>query len=231
MSSVSADPSRVQRAYDRLRLLGLETIESAFPGVLPFYPGRFDISPYLADCSTVLDIGCGPQSIVGRSGASGYRVGLDIFRGCLAEGARNRTHEDFVQGDVARLCFRPGSFDAVVSLEVLEHLSKEQGTKLISSMESIAEKVVLLTTPNGFVEQEELEGNPFQRHLSGWTPEEFEALGFEVIGLNGAQGLRGRQGRLWLKPKLVAEWTAFLTQMAVQRRPSRSFQLLCIKRL
>jgi len=231
MTSGSAGQSRGQGAYDRFRLLGLQSLERSFPRVLPFYPGRFDLSPFLEGCSSVLDIGCGPQSLVSQCPGSCYSVGLDVFRGCLTEGSRNHTHTDFVQGDVRNLCFRPRSFDAVVALEVLEHLPKDQGSALLSAMETIASKAVLLTTPNGFVEQEELEGNPFQRHLSGWVPEEFRALGFEVVGLNGARGLRGPQGRLWLKPKLVAEWTSFLSQRFVQKRPSEAFQLLCVKRL
>lgn len=230
MTSPPAGTSLGQAAYDKIRARSLDTLESVFPRILPFYPGRFDLSPFLKDCSTVLDIGCGPDSIVGRS-IVGYRVGLDIFRDCLLQASKHGTHDDHVQGDVRRLPFREKSFDAVVLLEVLEHLPKDQGTALISSMESVARKAVLLTTPNGFVEQDTVDGNPFQQHLSGWSPSDFKAIGYEVIGLNGVRGLRGRQGRLWLKPKLAAEWMSFMSQRVVQGSPNRAFQLLCIKRL
>lgn len=67
----------------------------------------------------VLDLGCGKGRFGRRLAALGAEVvGLDGSRGMLDE-ARGIGR---VQGSAARLPFGPGTFDAVVAIEVLEHL-------------------------------------------------------------------------------------------------------------
>jgi len=76
--------------------------------------------------SGVLDVGCG----VGDNGRffvekRGCRyTGIDVSRTALAMGRRKYHHKRFrlVRGDMARLPFRKGSFDAVVSTYAIEHL-------------------------------------------------------------------------------------------------------------
>ena len=108
----------------------------------------------------------------------------------------------------AEKIFGPKSFDVVMAAELLEHLPKEDGPKLLAVCESVARKFVIITTPNGFLEQdpalapnEPWAKNPYQKHLCGWLPHELEALGYEV-GLNGAPGaVDGHQIIAWKIPK------------------------------
>lgn len=70
----------------------------------------------------VLDLGCGKGRFAGRLSDLGAQVvGLDVSRGML--GAAARRGLPCVQASGKRLPFRDRSFDAVVAVEVFEHLS------------------------------------------------------------------------------------------------------------
>jgi hypothetical protein len=103
---------------------------------------------------------------------------------------------NFTLGDAldAEKIFGPKSFDVVQAAEILEHLPKEKGPELLAVCERVARKLVIVTTPNGFLEQDPAlhpeEGwakNPYQKHLCGWETHELEALGYEARE-NGAPG-------------------------------------------
>jgi hypothetical protein len=81
--------------------------------------------------------------------------------------------------------FSPKSFDCVLALDLIEHLEKEEGFQLISMMEKIATKRVIIFTPNGLLPQQEFGGNRLQIHKSGWSVEEMREKGFRVIGILG----------------------------------------------
>jgi ubiquinone/menaquinone biosynthesis C-methylase UbiE len=72
----------------------------------------------------VLDLGCGKGRFAARLEEAGARVvGLDVSAAMLA-GAGGL---DRVRGSARRLPFRDGEFDAVVAIEVFEHLGDVDG--------------------------------------------------------------------------------------------------------
>jgi hypothetical protein len=80
--------------------------------------------------------------------------------------------------------------DAVICIQALEHLTREDGILLLQNISSYAKKLVVVETPNGFVYQEGTFDNPFQAHLSGWNYEDFDRLGYSIIGTFGLKFLR-----------------------------------------
>lgn len=75
------------------------------------------------------------------------------------------------------------SIDAVYLIDVIEHLPKEEGMKLLKMTEKIVRKQIIIFTPLGFVKQEVLDGGKdawglngakYQEHKSGWIPENFD---------------------------------------------------------
>ncbi len=80
--------------------------------------------------------------------------------------------------------------DCVVALHCIEHLSREDGLKLIDMMEKFSKKLTLIETPNGFVHQPPTEDNPWQEHLSGWTASDFRQRGYKVRGISGMKFLK-----------------------------------------
>lgn len=75
------------------------------------------------------------------------------------------------------------SIDSVYLIDVIEHLTKEEGVKLLEMTEKVVRNQIVLFTPLGFVRQEVLDGGKdawglngaeYQEHKSGWMPEDFD---------------------------------------------------------
>ncbi|MGO9607079.1 MAG: class I SAM-dependent methyltransferase [Candidatus Binataceae bacterium] len=178
---------------------------------------------------SVLDVGCGENSPLRKlKHPPAGMVGIDAFPG-VATGI----HDEYIVGSALSIekRFRPQSFDCVVALDVIEHLTKADGYRLIRMMERIARRTIVIFTPNGFLSQLPYEGNPFQEHLSGWTVEEMRGRGYEVIGLFGWKPLRGDCANIRFRPRRFWQAISIATQPVVRRRPEHAFALLCVKHL
>jgi len=184
----------------------------------------------MSGCGSLLDIGCGKDSPVKYVIGRGYSVGLDGYKPYLLKSKKAQLHDDYVLASINDLCFSPKSFQTVVLIDVLEHLSKSAGYKIMNQMESLATSKVIVFTPNGFLEQQKYEGNAYQRHLSGWTVCELENQGFTVYGVNGL--------KFFLKEKAelrINRWWYFelviLSEALAYRFPKIAFQLLAVKKV
>ncbi len=92
--------------------------------------------------------------------------------------------------DVAMKLLPDKSVDSVYALDVIEHLKKEDGLKLLKEAERVARQQILIYTPLGFYPQSYKEQNKadrwgmgggyWQTHRSGWHPEDF-GEGWELI--------------------------------------------------
>lgn len=187
----------------------------------------------LADgCTSLLDVGCGERSPVALFAADiPYRVGVDAHLPSIEKSRAARIHSDYVVANVLDIGkrFPPDSFDCVTLLEVIEHLPRSEGQALLEQCERIARKRVVLSTPNGFVEQPAVPGNPLQAHVSGWTVADFRNRGYEVTGIAGWKVLRGPLMRPRWRPHALLGRIALLTEPWVEARPELAFQLLCVK--
>lgn len=188
----------------------------------------------LVGCDSLLDVGCGSASPIRfLSRRLPHTTGLDAFAPAVESSRALGIHDDYAVSPLANLdsAFGAKTFDAVATLDVIEHLRKPDGHKLLADMERVARKRVIVFTTNGFVPQPAHSGNAFQEHLSGWSVEEFESLGFTVYGINGWKPLRGILAvpRFW--PRSLWARISLLTQPAVYRRPSSAFQILAVKNL
>jgi ubiquinone/menaquinone biosynthesis C-methylase UbiE len=77
----------------------------------------------------VLDVGCGTGIFADRLDrelAPGGVTGCDLSAGMLAEAAARSRRVAWVRGDSARLPFRPGAFDAVVSTQAFHFFDQPQ---------------------------------------------------------------------------------------------------------
>jgi len=89
-----------------------------------------------------------------------------------------------------RLPFKDKAFDAVFSIEVIEHLSKEQGYMHIKEIERVCRGLVVITTPAHFFPQNSCESaTQLMKHRSLWKPREFKRLGYFVEGLHPVREL------------------------------------------
>jgi hypothetical protein len=184
----------------------------------------------LRDCSDCLDVGCGASSPI-RFVPLRHTVGVDAHAPTLVQARANRTHDELrpIPAQEIASHFPEASVDCVVALDLIEHLTKEEGVALIGAMERIARKKIVLFTPNGYLPQMSHEGD-LQEHRSGWNAEEMERLGFRVVGMHGHRALRGEQHHLRLRPRLLGGLLAVASHHLYTRsHPEKAAALLCIK--
>lgn len=124
---------------------------------------------------------------------------------------------------------RKKSVDAVVLLDVIEHFHKKDGLRLLKKAEAIARKSVIVLTPNGFYAQDELGGNPYQIHKSGWSVRDLKDMGYRVNGLRGLKYIRGDYATIYRKPWIFWAVLAFISEPILYFFPSLSYQIWAIK--
>jgi hypothetical protein len=181
---------------------------------------------------TLLDVGCGSDSPVKRfSRRMEQTTGIDAFQPSLERSRAAGIHHEYRlmnAMDIARE-FPERSFDVVLACDLIEHLEKSDGLRLLEMMERLARKKVIVYTPNGFLEQREYDGNRYQVHLSGWEVEEMQERGYRVNGIMGWKPLRGEFAAVRLWPGGFWGRVSLLTQGMTYERPKRAFALLCVK--
>jgi len=120
---------RAESFDEHLELCKYETTVPAFERWLP-RDGR------------ILEAGCGLGRWIAYFAHNGYRLtGLDVTADGMRQLRSKDVNAELVQGDVRGLPFRENSFDAVLSLGVLEHI--EEGP------EHALEEVVRVLKPGG----------------------------------------------------------------------------------
>ena len=76
--------------------------------------------------------------------------------------------------------------ETVLLLDVLEHMEREEGERVVPLAKLAASRQVILYTPLGFLAQEGdawgLGGEEWQRHRSGWMPADFPGWLIEPRG-------------------------------------------------
>ena len=184
---------------------------------------------------TILDVACGPGiPMYTLNRHKKYQVtGVDLFEEYLNIVKNYGVYHAVVQSDIRKMPFQDGSFDAVNALHIIEHLEKEEGVKFMAELERIARRKVIIATPVGFLKQGGYDNNDLQEHKSGWEPEEFEKMGYRVIGqcwkpLNGNNTI----SRLCNSLKLFGIFRdifSAIIQPFISKYPSRCYQMICIK--
>ena len=120
-----------------------------------------------------------------------YLVGIEAF-----EEYYNplwKQYSEVIIGDIRKLDeltygkyypskFREASFDIVHCGDVIEHLTKEEGLLLVENMKRIALKAAIIVTPVKVLKQGTVFGNPLERHVSEWNPNDFPGFSAAAWG-------------------------------------------------
>jgi SAM-dependent methyltransferase len=183
-------------------------------------------------CRSVLDVGCGNGNHM-RSVTPHltYSVGIDMFQESLddAKNAGIYSETRRISATTIRNEFKPHSFECVVAFDLIEHLDKPQGFRLLEDMERLASKKVIVFTPNGFLPQGILGGNEHQMHRSGWSVSQMRYYGYRVIGVHGIKPILGEESLPRWKPHKFWYGISVLTQPLCAVWPEWAFQIFCIK--
>lgn len=206
-----------------------------------FHTVVYCLKQELKDCESVLDLGCGPSSPLQYSKNIDYSVGVETFAPYLEESKKRKIHNQYIGKKVEDVDFPEKSFDAVILIEVLEHLDKKTGYEILKKAEKWARKKIIISTPNGFLLQRARDNNSFQKHRSGWDIETMRKIGFRCHGLAGFKFLRREapevieegdfMASIKKKPRFFWFIAATLSQLFTYRFPKSAFELFCVKKL
>lgn len=140
----------------------------------------------LIEVDVVLDLGCGIRPI------DWYKperhVCVDAHKPYVdrvaAAGGYYCVHAEALEA-LRRL--KPGQAGAIYCLDMIEHLTREEGQELINLAQMAQPKQIVFFTPDGFLEQSGpdpwgLGGDHWQEHRSGWTPADFPGWHIEYYG-------------------------------------------------
>lgn len=183
-------------------------------------------------CKSLLDVGCGHNSPVQYlKNRPLHLVGVEAFLPAIEQSCAKGIHDVYHHSSILDILktFGPESYESVLASDVIEHLTREDALNLIFQMEKVAQKKIIIFTPNGFLPQGEEFGNPLQKHLSGWSPRVMRSLGYSIIGIKGLRPLRGEMGRIRWHPRKLWAAVALLSQPFTRNLPSLAFSILGVK--
>jgi len=143
----------------------------------------------LFPCKSVLDLGCGYLSPL-LYYKHNFSVGVDSDYHLLNEGKKLLIHDYYFQAKLPQVEFKSSTFDAVILLDVLDQLPKNNGDFLFKKMEQWArQKVIIKITNPG--------ARPVDESLikAKWTVREFKKRGYKVRGLSGLRCFKAKENR------------------------------------
>lgn len=202
--------------------------------VIPSTPNIIEklLKDELRGCKNVLDLGCGQNSplrlLKGDSDFNNlYSVAVDIFTPYILENMNEKKiHSEYLNMNIFDIDFPEKSFDCAILFDVVEHFKREDFLNFLPKLEKIAKKILIIT-PNGYIDQDEYDSNPYQVHRSGWTIEDFEKLGFTCYGLSGLKVLKKFQ--IWPRP--LNTLLADVSQMFIYKKPKSAFHIIAVKKI
>lgn len=104
---------------------------------------------------------------------------------------------EVIQGPAPSILWKAPQVDVAFLLDVVEHMTREDGTSAMEIAKQRARQVVVFT-PLGFLPQSYAPGEKdawgyngahWQTHRSGWTPDDFP--GWDILADSGFHGTRG----------------------------------------
>lgn len=187
----------------------------------------------LADCRTILELGCGANSPLLQIGYGLKTTSMDMFQPYIDKHNRAGDYHKCFPQDILTYDFPVKLYDAVVITDVMEHLDRKTviNSGLFEKMERCAIKKVIIFTPNGFVENDEVDGDPWQRHISAWEPVDYARQGYKVRGATGLRYILGKASLPKYHPYSVFAIIAMLSQPIIFNNPELAWHSYAVKEI
>jgi hypothetical protein len=131
--------------------------------------------------------------------------------------------------------FPENAFDLAFAFDVIEHLAKSDGYLLLYELDRVAKDKQIIYTPTGFLWQPPSKNNPYNAHVSGWTPRELRSLGWtNQTGLMGFKWLMAPYGAQRFEPtskvlSFMLRWVMKLSQGLARPFPSWAHSFFAVK--
>jgi len=187
-----------------------------------------EVQKEILPVETLLDIGCGirPQQNIRplvHICCEPFDQYVKVLKKTI-ENQKDRTYIVFEASwqDVVKM-LPPRSVDTIFLGDVIEHLKKEEGRRLLKASEKIAQTQIIISTPLGFLAQSHdgkkdawgMSGGHFQEHLSGWDIGDFDET-WQLFACknffrkdNLGKSLDKPHGKLWAIKNINSKSTTF----------------------
>lgn len=185
----------------------------------------------LADCDSILELGCGSNSPILQIGYGQKTDCVDIFQPYIEMHNRKGNYKNCWLQDILTYDLPAKAYDAVVITDVMEHLPRETVLKLdlFKRMEKCARKKVIIFAPNGYIENDEVDGDPYQAHVSAWEPADYIKRGYSVKGATGLRYILGKASRPRFHPYSIFEIIAMLSKPYIFNNPKIAWHSYAVK--
>lgn len=209
-----------------------------------FHTLDYCLKKELSDCESVLDLGCGPSSPLQYCKNIKYSVWVEWFEPYLKQSQEKWIHNEYIPKSIQELDFPENSFDAVIMIEVLEHLNEKDWYEILKKIEKLAKKKIIISTPNWYFPMDAVDNNEYQRHLSWWDVEKLSALWFDSYWVSWAKFFYKKQNsvhslnqenaifsNMRFRPQVVFYIVNSFFQIITYFFPRYAFGLFAVKRI
>lgn len=117
--------------------------------------------------------------------------GVEIFAPYLnyKNGIPFSVYDSIILGDIIDLSDKLWKVDLISAFDVIEHLERQDGIKVIKQLQRVAKKGVIVTVPIIDYPQGEVFGNIHETHLTQWKVKEMEKIGGKILFKGNTVGL------------------------------------------
>lgn len=113
--------------------------------------------------------------------------GIEVFPDYIGQHQRS-VYDDIYIGDALDIVPTLGNYDLIFMGDVIEHFTHDDALALVDVCRRHA-KFVLITTPDGFMEQGAVFGNEHERHLTSWDVFAFIRAGIQAQHIDRFDGV------------------------------------------
>ncbi len=113
-----------------------------------------------------------------------WRVQIDGIEGCAVylTPVHDYCYNHIIIGNALEILptLPDQSYQLILAIDILEHLTTDEGFTFLSHVKRITQKTALISTPKEFIPQEVV-ANPYENHRSLWTRDDLEKQDFTTI--------------------------------------------------
>ncbi|MBW1933121.1 MAG: hypothetical protein JRI56_08935 [Deltaproteobacteria bacterium] len=108
-----------------------------------------------------------------------FIVGIEKFKPYYERQKKLNIYDEVYCTDIMDFILNE-KYDLIICSELIEHLEKAESIKLIERLENYFNKLLIITTPLGFMKTKGYDKNKYQIHKSGYKINDFRKRGFKT---------------------------------------------------
>jgi hypothetical protein len=107
-------------------------------------------------------------------------IGIEVFEPYYEHVKKLGIYDDVILMDASKPWSPSLSCNVGICVHTIEHMSKEEGYRLIENMEGHVRDLIIFVTPHGEADSPPDDNNIYNLHKSAWYEEDFKKLGYST---------------------------------------------------